>query len=85
VPVLIYAAALWGVGLGGGSVLAFDTLGIAPAALQGAPGFWFAATIGLTLTAVALSLCLRHVLRRGITAAPTGHPSAPTPGSPPAG
>jgi multidrug resistance protein, MATE family len=81
VPVLIYAGALWGVGLGGGWVLAFDSFGLAPAALQGAPGFWFAATIGLTLAAIALSLYLRHVLRRQAAAL---MPSTPT-ASPPAG
>jgi MATE family multidrug resistance protein len=41
VPVLIYVAALWGVGLGGGYLLAFNLPGnVPPAALQGAPGFW---------------------------------------------
>ena len=64
VPMLIYVAALWGVGLGGGYLLAFDVPGTVPAALRGAPGFWFASTSGLVLAALALSGYLRLTLRR---------------------
>lgn len=64
VPLLIYVVALWGVGLGGGSVLAFDLAGITPAALLGAPGYWFAATAGLVVAGTGLSLFLAWVLRR---------------------
>ncbi len=55
VPMAIYVAALWGVGLGGGYTLAFNLPGSVPAALQGARGFWFASTAGLVLAGVALS------------------------------
>lgn len=55
VPLVIYVAALWGVGLGGGYMLAFDVSGSVPAALQGARGFWMAATLGLVLAGTALS------------------------------
>ncbi len=64
VPVLIYVAALWGVGLGGGYVLAFNVGGRVPPALQGAPGYWFAATVGLVLAGSALSAFLLWLLRR---------------------
>lgn len=64
VPLVIYAVALWGVGLGGGFVLAFDSWHIAPPAWQGAPGFWIAATAGLALAAAALSVFLVAMLRR---------------------
>ena len=64
VPMLIYVTALWGVGLGGGYLLAFDVPGTVPAALRGAPGFWFASTSGLVLAALALSGYLRLTLRR---------------------
>lgn len=57
IPLVINASALWGVGLGGGYVLAF-------AGGQGAPGFWIAATAGIGLTGVVLSLFLAWVLRR---------------------
>ncbi len=64
VPVLIYVMALWGVGLGGGYLLAFDLPGSVPRALQGAPGFWIASTAGLTLAGVALSGFMLWVLRQ---------------------
>ncbi len=55
VPMLIYVAALWGVGLGGGYQLAFTVSGRVPLSLQGAPGFWVAATAGLVVAGAALS------------------------------
>ncbi len=64
VPVIIYASALWGVGLGGGYVVAFDLTGFTPAPLRGALGFWAASTTGLTLAAVALGGFMMWVLRR---------------------
>ena len=69
VPLVIYAVALWGVGLGGGFVLAFDVFGNSPAGLQGALGFWTAATAGLVLAAGGLSALL-IVVTRGLGAAP---------------
>jgi len=64
VPLIIYAAASWGVGLGGGYAIAFDVGGFTPAALHGARGFWFASTSGLVLAAAALTLFLMWVLKR---------------------
>jgi MATE family multidrug resistance protein len=61
-PMLIYAASLWGVGLGGGFALAFNTTGLTPPALLGAPGFWAACTAGVTLAALALGALLGWVL-----------------------
>lgn len=61
VPTVIYAVALWGVGLSGGYVLGFDVGGIAPAWLTGARGFWFANTISLMLAGAGLVLYLRRV------------------------
>jgi len=58
VPLVIYAVALWGVGLAGGYVLAFDSWQLTPQAWQGARGFWIAATAGLALAAAGLSLFL---------------------------
>jgi multidrug resistance protein, MATE family len=63
-PVVIYVAALWGVGLGGGYLLAFNVPGWVPQALQGAPGFWFASTTGLVLAAAALSAFMGWMFRR---------------------
>ena len=62
-PMFIFTASLWGVGLGGGYVLAFDPPAIAPAALHGAPGYWAASTAGLTLAAALLLAVLWRVMR----------------------
>ena len=64
VPTVIYAVALWGVGLGGGYWLGFDVPGIIPAAFTGANGFWIANTASLAVAAVALIMCRSVVVRR---------------------
>ena len=64
IPLLVNATALWGVGLGGGFVLAFGGHAWVPLAWRGAAGFWTAATAGLVLTALALTGLLAHVMRR---------------------
>jgi MATE family multidrug resistance protein len=69
VTLVVYAGALWGVGLAGGYVLAFDLTGSVPAAWQGAPGFWVAATTGLWVAALALGGYLVWLLRRQRAAA----------------
>ena len=63
VPLVIYASAIWGVGLAGGYVIAFDSFGLTPPALLGARGFWFAATAGLVVAALGLGAVLLWVLR----------------------
>lgn len=63
-PMLIYAVSLWGVGLGGGYLLAFDVLGGTPASLLGAPGYWAASTAGLVVAAIGLTGLLLWVLRQ---------------------
>jgi MATE family multidrug resistance protein len=63
-PMIIFAVSLWGVGLGGGYVLAFDLTGYTPPALLGARGFWTASTAGLVLAALGLGGLLAFVLRR---------------------
>ena len=63
VPLVIYAVAIWGVGLGGGYAIAFDTSGLVPEALQGARGFWAAATVGLVLAGVGMAVFLGWMLR----------------------
>ncbi|MET0351320.1 MAG: MATE family efflux transporter [Rhizobacter sp.] len=70
VPLLIYAFAIWGVGLGGGYALAFDAFGGTPPALVGARGFWAAATAGLAVAALGLGAFLQWVLRQRATDVP---------------
>ena len=64
VPTLMYAVALWGVGLSGGYLIGLDPLGIAPAALKGAAGFWLGNSTSLALVGAALLWYLRRVQRR---------------------
>lgn len=54
-PMVIYVVALWGLGIGGGYFLAFGADG------NGAVGFWQAATAGLMMAALLLSLLLKRV------------------------
>jgi MATE family multidrug resistance protein len=63
VPTLIYAIALWGVGLGGGYLLGLDPLGVMPNAVHGAAGFWLGNSISLGLVAAGLFWYLRIVQR----------------------
>lgn len=75
VPTLMYAVALWGIGLGGGVVLGLDPFGTSPAFLHGAAGFWMANAASLAVVAAALLWYLRVVQRRvqaGAADAPTG-------------
>jgi MATE family multidrug resistance protein len=58
VPMLIYGAALWGVGLGGGYAL-----GIEMSPPFGAPGFWWAATAGIAIAAALMAVYLFRLAR----------------------
>ncbi len=64
VPTLIYAIALWGIGLGGGYLLGFDVGGGVPQWLQGARGFWIANSASLGAAGVGLFLYWRRVSSR---------------------
>ncbi len=63
IPTLMYAVALWGMGLGGGYLMGFNVLGGTPAILQGAAGFWLGNSLSLAIVAAALSWYLRHIQR----------------------
>lgn len=77
-PMFVHAASMWGVGLGGGFVLAFDVLGSTPAALRGAPGYWAASTAGLTLAFLGMTMLLLQVHRRQRRAQSNALPAAGT-------
>ncbi len=64
VPLLVYAFAIWGVGLGGGYAVAFNTTGWSPVALQSAQGYWAAATAGLVVAAAGLCGFLAWMLKQ---------------------
>lgn len=63
VPTLMYAVALWGVGLSGGYLMGFNVAGNTPAFLQGAAGFWLGNSLSLALVGIALVWYLRHIQR----------------------
>jgi MATE family multidrug resistance protein len=68
VPTIIYAVALWGMGIGGGYLLGFDIGGAVPVWLTGARGFWVANMASLAIAGGGLSLYLRTVSRRYLRA-----------------
>lgn len=71
VPLFIFIVALWGVGLGGGYLLAFDPWQTFPAELHGARGFWVASTSGLTVAALGLTSLMAWVFRQRRVKPPT--------------
>jgi MATE family multidrug resistance protein len=64
IPTLIYAFALWGLGLGGGYVLGFDAIGWLHGHPLGAAGFWLGNSLSLGLAAGGLFLHLRLIQKR---------------------
>jgi MATE family multidrug resistance protein len=71
IPTVIYAVALWGLGLVGGYAVAFGTLLGGP---RGAPGMWLMQTVALFLTSVLLVAFYLWVLGRS---ARPGDPGSP--------
>lgn len=63
IPTVMYAVALWGIGLGGGCLLGLNPYGITPPLLQGAAGFWMGNSTSLALVAAGLLWYLRRVQR----------------------
>ena len=61
-PLLVYCVLLWGVGLGGGYVLAYEGLGPWPA-LREPAAFWSAGALALALTAAVFTALLWRVVR----------------------
>jgi MATE family multidrug resistance protein len=64
VSLVVFALAMWGLGLGGGYMLAFDTWGITPAPWRSATGFWIASTAGLWSAGVVLTAFLLWMQRQ---------------------
>ena len=65
VPMVIYALALWGVGLAGGYLLGLTNTFGAP---RGVAGFWMGAIAGLGVAGVSVTLYFRHVAAQSVTA-----------------
>lgn len=64
VPTILYAFALWGVGLYGGYLLGLDPYGFSPPWLHGAAGFWMANAVSIATVALALTYYLKTVQAR---------------------
>lgn len=62
-PLLIYGVVLWGVGLLGGYVLAYQGLGPWPA-MQSPAAFWITGTVALVITSISLAILLWRVAIR---------------------
>jgi len=61
-PTLMYAIALWCVGLGGGITFGLNPFGLdLPPAITGAAGFWFSNSLSLVLIACGMLWLLRRV------------------------
>jgi len=74
ISLIVFALAMWGLGLGGGYLLAFDVIGVTPPAWRGATGFWMASTAGLWCAGLALTAFLLWMQRqrtRGLPEADT--------------
>lgn len=65
-PTVIYAVALWGLGLGGGYLLGFGRLGGMPAWTHGANGFWLANAVALLVVSAAFMTVLRLVAHAAV-------------------
>ncbi|MDD0837800.1 MATE family efflux transporter [Curvibacter sp. HBC61] len=65
-PLLVYSVLLWGAGLGGGYLLAYQGLADQPA-WASATAFWAASTLALWLAALLLTPMLWFALRRPVT------------------
>jgi multidrug resistance protein, MATE family len=74
IPTIIYAVALWGVGLGGGYVLGFNVPGTLPELFTGARGFWFANMASLVIAATSLLIYWLRISNPSHRYA-MGHPS----------
>jgi MATE family multidrug resistance protein len=69
VPTVIYAIALWGVGLGGGYLLGFDVIPSTPSWMTGARGFWIANSASLLIAGIGLAMYLVRISARWVQAA----------------
>ena len=63
-PMLIYAGSLWGVGLLGGYLMAFNKLSWVPDYFHGAAGFWAGNSISLAIAACLLLALFRFTARK---------------------
>ena len=73
-PTVLYAFSLWGIGILGGYIIAFNVTGASPQMLQGPAGFWLGNSISLGFLALALVWLYNVVSRKRIEEANALHP-----------
>jgi len=86
VPMLIYAVALWGVGLGGGYTIGLTSVDLTWLGLSaplGAPGFWLAAIASLVLASGLVTAYFLRVSRAAIASAASNSRQSAGAASPP--
>ncbi|MDB5825087.1 MAG: family efflux transporter [Herminiimonas sp.] len=66
VPTVMYAFALWGVGLLGGYILGLDPFGVAPGVLRGPAGFWLGNSFSLALVGLGLLWYLDAIQKKAV-------------------
>jgi MATE family multidrug resistance protein len=62
-PMFIYAGSLWGVGLLGGYLMAFQKISFVPEYFHGAAGFWTGNSISLAIAACLLLALFKYTAR----------------------
>jgi MATE family, multidrug efflux pump len=75
VSLVVFVISMWGLGLGGGYLLAFDVWGVTPPGWYGPTGFWIASTAGLLSAGVVLTSVLLWMQRQRTRAQPAGAPA----------
>jgi MATE family multidrug resistance protein len=75
VSLVVFVISMWGLGLGGGYLLAFDSWGVTPPAWRGPTGFWIAATAGLLSAGVVLTGVLLWMQQHRTRAVPAAAPA----------
>jgi MATE family multidrug resistance protein len=65
-PMVIYAGSLWGIGLLGGYLMAFNKLPHVPELLQGAKGFWAGNSISLGIAAFFLLMLFKMTAHKSL-------------------
>jgi MATE family multidrug resistance protein len=78
VSLVVFALAMWGLGLGGGYMLAFNVWGITPLPWRSATGVWIASTAGLWSAGLVLTgflLWMQSERTRGLTDDPVVKPA----------
>jgi MATE family multidrug resistance protein len=75
VSLVVFVISMWGLGLGGGYLLAFDVWGVTPPGWYGPTGFWIASTAGLLSAGVVLTSVLLWMQRQRTRAQPAGVPA----------